>query len=845
MSWTKTGGELLVNTTTTDYQDEASVAALTGGGFVVTWTDTSATGGDTIGWAVRGQQYDSTGAKVGGEFLVNTTTTGTQFTASVAALTGGGFVVTWTDTSATGGDTSLEAVRGQQYDSTGTKVSGEFLVNTTTANTQQQPSVAGLIGGGFVVTWTDWSATGGDTSFSAVRGQQYDSTGTKVSGEFLVNTTTANTQQQPSVVALAGGGFVVTWTDTSATGGDTTGWAVRGQQYDSTGIKVGGEFLVNSTTVSDQFEPSVTGLADGGFVVTWTDASSTGGDTNWAVRGQQYDSTGAKVGGEFLVNTTTANTQQQPSVAALTGGGFVVTWSDTSFFAIRAQIYSTPANPNLFLLSPSIDPITGTANADTLRGAAADLQAGDALDGGADIDTFEITTGPTLDLRIPGTFTGIERLRGTTGNDRVILDGVRGLSTIDGGTGTDTLEYTAPTFDLTALAVTLTDVEELYMAESGTTTLTVRAADLAAITTFAANTTADTGVDTLATPAATFDLTGKTLTNIDKLQALIATGATITPPAAWVGTITGGAGNDVITITQTSTSTVEGGLGTDTVVITGAGAITLPTTTDVEAIVYNGGTNQTITLAAAEVRTLAFGTGADVITGGLNPDRVFLGAGNDSFTGGNGGDLAVGEAGADTLEGGQGADTLFGGTLGSKLDGGTESDTLVGGGGDDTILGGGDTLANLVFGGAGNDSVTGAGILVGGTGADTLIGSTGADTLFGEAGANVLNGGSGDDILIGGADAETIIGGLGNDTVWGSGGADRFTMTSDTSTDVIADFAIGVDKLDLAPLGISAAGFAALTQTPMSNGVTLVLSATQSVSLIGVTTVVIGDVITT
>jgi hypothetical protein len=37
------------------------------------------------------------------------------------------------------------------FDAGGNKVNGEFLVNTSIANSQQFPSVAGLAGGGFVV----------------------------------------------------------------------------------------------------------------------------------------------------------------------------------------------------------------------------------------------------------------------------------------------------------------------------------------------------------------------------------------------------------------------------------------------------------------------------------------------------------------------------------------------------------------------------------------------------------------------------------------------------------------------------------------------------------------------
>ena len=46
-------------------------------------------------------------------------------------------------------------------------------------------------------------------------------------GEILVNTTTANDQSWPQLTALSNGGFVVTWTDESMSGGDTSGTAVR------------------------------------------------------------------------------------------------------------------------------------------------------------------------------------------------------------------------------------------------------------------------------------------------------------------------------------------------------------------------------------------------------------------------------------------------------------------------------------------------------------------------------------------------------------------------------------------------------------------------------------------
>ena len=51
------------------------------------------------------------------------------------------------------------------------KWSSEFLVPTTNTADQSEPSIAALPDGRFVVVWMDGSRTGGDTSFTALRGQ--------------------------------------------------------------------------------------------------------------------------------------------------------------------------------------------------------------------------------------------------------------------------------------------------------------------------------------------------------------------------------------------------------------------------------------------------------------------------------------------------------------------------------------------------------------------------------------------------------------------------------------------------------------------------------------------------
>ena len=331
----KVGPEFPINTFRADTQDGPSVARLGNSRFVVTWTSY---GQDGSSFGVYGQRYNAVGA-VGGQFRVNTKRASSQSSPSVAPLGNGGFVVTW---QSHGQDGSFEGVYGQRYTAAGARAGGEFPVNTFTAGYQQDPSVAGLGDDGFVVTW---ESTGQDGSGDGVYGQRYNAAGARSGGEFPVNTHTPNNQSGASVAGLGNGGFVVTWSSDGHQDGSEYG--VYGQLYNATGSPVGGEFKVNTYTASYQLYPAVAALGDGGFVVTW--ASYVQDGSVYGVYGQRYNAAGAPVGSELPVNTFTAGDQYLPAVAALSNGGFVVTWTsdgqDGAEEGIYGQRYSATGAP--------------------------------------------------------------------------------------------------------------------------------------------------------------------------------------------------------------------------------------------------------------------------------------------------------------------------------------------------------------------------------------------------------------------------------------------------------------------------------------------------------------------
>jgi hypothetical protein len=84
------------------------------------------------------------------------------------------------------------------------RVGSEFLVNTQTTNGQNQPTITGLANGGFVVTWSDFSGTLGDSSQTGIKAQVFGTDGTKAGGEFLVRafSTASESRRIPAALKI-------------------------------------------------------------------------------------------------------------------------------------------------------------------------------------------------------------------------------------------------------------------------------------------------------------------------------------------------------------------------------------------------------------------------------------------------------------------------------------------------------------------------------------------------------------------------------------------------------------------------------------------------------------------
>jgi Ca2+-binding RTX toxin-like protein len=717
-------------------QTDPVVAGLSNGNIVVVWQGPTDGGGQ--GLDIKAQIYDFLGNKVGAEIRLNTSFFfDDQVAPAVAATSDGGFVIAYQDDANGAGTFDLLA---QRFDATGGTVGGfKFVANTVAEETAPVittfsdnsymvvyeddntgssningviVSSAGAIGTEFTIAVDSDNETGpsvdtlsnnnavvvyqdpfnGDANNVRIIFEIYDSSGAAVVGETVASTSGVS-NREAHVAALAGGGFVVTWTDPGIDGNsDGIGAAI----YDNTGSQVVAPFQVNNNTAGSQNESRVAALDDGGFVIIWDD------DNSDILRGQRFDASGAEVGNQFSMDRLS---ETAPDIAGLSDGRFIVGF----------ERITPGGNSDIFaqIWDPRDATIVGTTGADAIAGRV----EGSSISGGIGNDTLG---GLNSNDTINGSF-GDDLITGGGGNDSLLgsfddddIMGDGGDDFIDGGSGSDLL---------------------------------------------------DGGVGN------------------DEIHG--GTGSDLLKGGGGSDTLFGGDDNDLLN-GSTGNDELRGEAGNDT--LNGDGGLdTLIGREGNDSL--DGGVSNDLLFGGDGDDTLNGNNGVDQVSGQAGNDSVLGGAGDDNVFGKNGDDTLDGEGGADTLTGGAGADEIFGGTGADTLYGINGNDSLKGGGGADLLIGGTDD--DLLYGDGGDD------ILQGNAGNDTL----GGGGLFGGNGEDTLNGGGGDDFLWGANQDDTLTGGPGDDT---------FTFVLGDDNDVITDFVAGGtdDQIDVSGFGAAFDSFA-------------------------------------
>jgi hypothetical protein len=698
---TASGPAFTVNTTTAGIQVFAEIITLSNGNFVVAWrSDGNAEDASSTG--VFGRVFAPDGTPITGEFIINDTTLGTQRDVAISALDNGGFVAAYTSQTSPGTDISGNSVLARIFDATGNETTAEFQVNVTESLNQEQPDIATLSDGSFVITY---DAANVDANLDAVVARRFSEDGTPQTGEITVNTNETGTQQNGRILALSNGNYAVAYEDANGTAD------VFVRIFDAATNTGGATIQVNTFTTGVQQRPEIAATEDGGFIVAYTSAGQVNLQDIFA---QRFDAAGNPVGEEFMINSQETSTSAF-NLTALTGRQLLATFEidglDGDGRGIFGQTITTNQAPGAISISNSSLP-ENTVDGAIIGTLSANDSDGDDVTFTTSDNRFEITSGNILRARegvsfnfetTPIVFVAVNASDGNgSGNsafitvniENVIEDGVtitNPQSNDDriGGEGDDFISDNDNSNELRGNAG-----NDTLLGNGGNDFIQGGLGDDFA--------NGGAGNDQI--------FAGPGDEGNDRFQ--------------------GGAGNDVI----------GGSAGDDIIIGDGvadaAGNLIFENDgadLDGNDTLFGGPGNDLIITGSFNDDVTPNGIVNSGEIRGRRSDTAFAGTGDDTVFGSAGGDVIGGGEGNDRISTYGGNDTIFGGVAGDT----PGNDTLLAGGGNDQVFGGDGN--DLIDGGSGNDE------LFNGTGSDTVEGGRGEDTLFAGAGDDLLSGGEGED----------------------------------------------------------------------------------------------------
>lgn len=816
----------------------SQIEALPGGGFAVL-TISSSIFPDAPERTISIYRYDSLGNPVGEQIYVASSFDSgfdSTTTADLAVTADGRLIVTWqqVNTTASGSERVIAAafftadgdpIYPEGASQTGVNSDYFYTIHTDSNGTQNTPVVAVLADGNVVFSWTD-NNSASDGSQAAVRSVVFD-----------IDATNRSPLTPDVLVVLDQAGAGLTFANIP---GDDFLLDENGNpllDLDGDAITLTGVSNAQNGTVvlnpdgTISFTPNAGYTGPARFSYTLTD--STGAtSTGAALVVETIDDRVSVRGGQSVNIDVTANDY----LNLLPGQSLGL----QLFPASQLGFVGTPSGLNV-----SFNPLSQPIN---LNGQSYfDLQLGQNVTVAAYYTVFDSATGNsvrsgTVSVELQGwaqlggtgadTFTGTDLadhlsggtgaaniLTGLSGDDwytvRVAGDNV--IEALNGGT--DTVRTDLPVYILPD------NVENLVYFQSGGTNIAI-------------------------------DVTGNALNNRitggsadDIIRGL--DGDDNLNGAGGTDRLFGDAGND--TLTGSAADQLSGGTGDDQYSVNGqsvlvfenAGEGTDRVTSTANFYLYANIENLTL----SGVNNI-FGVGndlANVLRGNSGENLLIAGAGNDTVHGGGARDAIFGEDGDDILNGDAGIDYIVGGTGNDTIAGGDDADEIYGQDGNDTIRGGSTFHTDIMVGGLGDDTIFGTSglgdydLLYGNEGNDTFYVDTPDDLVFEQAGEGTdtvyadINGagyylygnienlvllddtpfGVGNDLdnsltgsgtgnyLLGGAGNDTLNGMGGNDVLFGEGGNDIFVIQRGTGTDVIGDFTIGQDRIDLSGFNTS------------------------------------------
>jgi hypothetical protein len=274
------------------------------------------------------QRYAPDGSAVGTPVSVTTPRGATSVT--MVPLTGGGYAATWLTIAGVEGS-GLSEVWTQAFSATGTGIGSPVSLGTVNPGAAgggySIPRISPLADGGYVMAWTSQQSVGSTVPDRSVYAQRFAADGLRVGG---VLQATTEGMGPLSVTGLATGGFLVSWGDLSGIHGGARAYSASGEPLapaqDAGPTSPGGPF------------PAYAPLAGGGAVIVWDVVSE-------SLHEQPITAAGLASPAQRVDDTSTPLPAAIPAVAGLPGGGYVVAWNDIPARNVYARRYAADGTP--------------------------------------------------------------------------------------------------------------------------------------------------------------------------------------------------------------------------------------------------------------------------------------------------------------------------------------------------------------------------------------------------------------------------------------------------------------------------------------------------------------------
>ncbi|MFD4240424.1 hypothetical protein ACFWP3_02220 [Streptomyces sp. NPDC058525] len=327
--------EFLVNTSTTGSQERPTVTDLFGTHYLVCWSDTN-------DGSIKGRTFHADGTPSEPEFVVNGPAAHpVRRTCPTAANTPSGPVVAWIEEPTTPGQ---HFVKVQRFDQAVNRIGDEITVNTREIDPRFHPALTN-VSDGFVVAWLDWSPD------QRIRARRFGPDGGPQGSELQINTG-EGLHESPIATTLGGRNYVIAWrTGPQGVGGGRLAFRI---------------FEPDGSAVTDEKKPNLTGFAGPKAIAALHQPFFEGGQlafgSNFALAyvrafadGQRrvYAGVYGVDGTEQVIPMPSTDapsiTSSAPALATLSNGKYLVSWvqSDGAGAApsVRARVFDTVQGP--------------------------------------------------------------------------------------------------------------------------------------------------------------------------------------------------------------------------------------------------------------------------------------------------------------------------------------------------------------------------------------------------------------------------------------------------------------------------------------------------------------------